>query len=392
MAAGLQPTAFTILDKAGIDTLELIGRSRMRHEEHIPSADELDRMLAASRARHRSLSAECLEYKKPKTSWSASKLKELKKKKLREKDRIESLLTLMRRSGADAFELGSGYYGNVLLGRSKQLGKVAIKVVPHDAGHSSTSALAREAEVLTALQGEPGFPRLHYHGRQDVLGENSDVLVMQLLGQSLDDLCWESEGGTHFSAQLIPRIGRELLRRLRTLHEAGYVHNDLKPSNVLLGARGSADEASRTLHLVDFGISTRAGEVLEEPNAVPLGTPLFASAAAHAGRVTRPVDDIESLCYCLAWLAQGRLPWERGGADAMKTSMLNTGALAGEGMSTATAGSGDAGGGGGVLDSAGVQALWEEVAACNASPERAVDYEACAEALGGDGGPAFDLK
>ena len=45
------------------------------------------------------------------------------------------------------------------------------------------------------------------------------------------------------------------------------------------------------------------------------GTPLFASLAEHQGRPTRPIDDIESLWYSLAFLAHGsELPCAREGA------------------------------------------------------------------------------
>ena len=74
-SASLQPTAFTILDNAGSDCLELIGRSRVRHEGHVPSFDSLERMLSAARTRHRNLGAQCNELEKPATAWCASELK-----------------------------------------------------------------------------------------------------------------------------------------------------------------------------------------------------------------------------------------------------------------------------------------------------------------------------
>ena len=77
-------------------------------------------------------------------------------------------------------------------------------------------------------------------------------------------------------------------------------------------------------HLLDFGMVTcleavpRASEacnlVYEEEARENLaaggGTPLYASLAQLQGRPTTPVDDIESLWYCLAFLEQGQLPWQ----------------------------------------------------------------------------------
>ena len=63
----------------------------------------------------------------------------------------------------------------------------------------------------------------------------------------------------------------------------------MKPSNVLLGAPGSGRE--KDVHLVDFGIAARLAEPRGESR---VGTPLFASAAAHEGLPAYASDDIES--------------------------------------------------------------------------------------------------
>ena len=52
------------------------------------------------------------------------------------------------------------------------------------------------------------------------------------------------------------RHGVEIASGLAHLHAAGVVHRDLKPGNVLLGAKWEAQ-------LADFGLSAR-GKVLEE--------------------------------------------------------------------------------------------------------------------------------
>ena len=181
--------AFTILGRGGGDCLELVGPSRVRHQSHMPSWDSLERMLASARTRHRELSARCVELERQSRAWCCDELRDAKKRRLREKDRIARLVALARRHrrATDACELGSGHYGKVLLGRSARHGRVAIKVMPRGAEDSS---LAREAAALAAVGGEAGFPALLYHGQQTVLGRPSDVIVMELLGPSIEDLCW----------------------------------------------------------------------------------------------------------------------------------------------------------------------------------------------------------
>ena len=71
-------------------------------------------------------------------------------------------------------------------------------------------------------------------------------------------------------------------------------------------------------HLLDFGMASCYNEAIpcvaidegEENLAAGGGTPIYANLAQLEGRPTAPVDDIESLWYCLAYLEQGALPWQ----------------------------------------------------------------------------------
>mmetsp|Transcript_81334 Transcript_81334/g.141808 ORF Transcript_81334/g.141808 Transcript_81334/m.141808 type:complete len:217 (-) Transcript_81334:427-1077(-) len=67
------------------------------------------------------------------------------------------------------------------------------------------------------------------------------------------------------------------------------------------------------VHLVDMGMCTpivRSSSMHFSPSA---GSLLFASRAQHRGSATLPEDDMESLCYCLAYLLTGKLPWSSAG-------------------------------------------------------------------------------
>lgn len=218
-------------------------------------------------------------------------------------------------SAGDALLLGSGRFGKVYLGTSAEHGRVAIKVIPADAPSEEQSKTAREMAVMRAMDGEVGFPRLYWSGRQSVLGEPCDVLVMELLGGTVDQRCFGNNGTDWFcearslSGPTVLRIGRELLRALRKLHAAGFMHNDLKPNNVVFGAEGSGREDH--VYLIDYGSATLPGELRKGAMQYGGGTPLFASIAEHEGRPTRPIDDIESLWYSMAFLAHDReLPWK----------------------------------------------------------------------------------
>jgi serine/threonine protein kinase len=213
---------------------------------------------------------------------------------------------------------GSGHYGSVLLATREQGESVAVKVEPHPSPFTAV-----EATVLGAMDGAPGFPRL-LSRTEAVGGSQLDALVMERLGPSLQDVWEETTASTFLPGPRVLCFGRSILRCLRRLHGAGFVHNDVKPNNCLLGAPGSA--TAQTVHLIDFGLATRAGvPTAADGRSSPRGTPLFASTAAHAGEPTHFVHDLESLTYCLAYLAAGSLPWERKPphrAAALKRRML----------------------------------------------------------------------
>lgn len=220
---------------------------------------------------------------------------------------------LERLKNADV--LGKGQFGTVFRGSSDNLlCEVAIKVMPIGAISShQQSRLALEAAVLRATSGKRGFPMLYHSARQTVFGQPSDVLVMGLLGEPVETALKGDR------KKRVLKIGRDIIECLRSLHAAGFIHNDIKPMNILFGRPGSDREADA--HLLDFGMATcsvsaslcAADDVLEVDNfelAAGGATPLYASLAQLEKRTTSPVDDIESLWYCLAYLEQGALPWQ----------------------------------------------------------------------------------
>ena len=71
-------------------------------------------------------------------------------------------------------------------------------------------------------------------------GRRADAgfLVVELLGRSLDEL-WQTmseskRAPARLSATTLLCVGRGVLRLLRELHDAGFVHNDLKPANIFV--------------------------------------------------------------------------------------------------------------------------------------------------------------
>ena len=85
------------------------------------------------------------------------------------------------------------------------------------------------------------------------------MVVMELLGHSLQSE-WEV-AGLRLPANTLLSVYGSVCHCLGRLHAAGYVHNDLKPGNLLRGAGDAGNAAQRndcsvnsSLSLVDFGL------------------------------------------------------------------------------------------------------------------------------------------
>ena len=289
------------------------------------------------------------------------------------------------RSGIDIDQLmierciGKGTQSEVLLGVLPDIGQVAVKV------GIKKNAIAREAPVLSAMSRFPCFPTVLHHEPDGELAAGG-FLIVDVLGVSLQEL-WQSRSRRKcLDGETLLRLGRGILRPLRQLHEEGFVHNDLKPANLLLGP-GPRAQPTR-LHLIDFGSCTQTeahvranGEVLP-PSRGAIGTLSFASLAADdpsRGRLMRPADDVEGLVFTLAYLARGSLPWQ-GKPDL--AAVWKPGLLAGgsRGCSWAAELIADIPC---ATATAALEALLAELRRCHADGAE-LSYDACLAALGGE--------
>ncbi|MEU9196952.1 serine/threonine-protein kinase [Streptomyces hundungensis] len=198
--------------------------------------------------------------------------------------------------------LGRGGMGVVWRARDEVLGReVAVKEVRAPAALDA----AEEARLYARLEREAWAAARVSHRNvvtvYDVATEDGRPwIVMELVrGLALSDVL-DAEGP--LSPQRTARIGAEVLAALRSAHDAGVLHRDVKPANVLLANDGR-------VVLTDFGIATVAGTQTLTLTGEVVGSPEFLAPERALGRTPGPASDLWSLGVLLYAAVEGDSPF-----------------------------------------------------------------------------------
>ena len=178
--------------------------------------------------------------------------------------------------------LGGGGMGLVYLAHEVMLNRaVAIKVLrPEIATAAAAAAFLREARILASVR-HPNIIAIYRPGE----GEGLQYYVMELVnGPTVED---RLETGAITTSEAV-QLGIDVLDGLETVHRAGIVHRDVKPSNIFLLPR-------RAL-LGDFGIARPPSETprVQRRSIPEEGTPGYMSPEQRAGDPVTALTDIYS--------------------------------------------------------------------------------------------------
>jgi len=139
-------------------------------------------------------------------------------------------------------------------------------------------------------------------------------LVMEhVSARSLQEIL-EERGA--LSPDAVARIGLDVLAALEAAHEAGIVHRDVKPANVLVDRDGGAC-------LTDFGIATATGDSSLTTGGALIGSPSYMAPERANGEPPGPAVDLWSLGATLYAAVEGRPPFDRGEAMATLMSVVS---------------------------------------------------------------------
>jgi len=211
-------------------------------------------------------------------------------------------------------ELGYGGMGVVFLARDTTLDRpVAVKVVhPELAVHSSiTQRFLAEARMIARLR-HPSIVAVHSAGEATGLF----YYVMDYVpGESLRQRL--AREGRLPTAEVV-RIVADLADALHAAGQAGLVHRDVKPENILL------DEATGRAMLADFGIARALADVdgTRTAQGVAVGTPTYMSPEQAAGDAVDARSDLYSLGVVAYEMLAGRPPFRASNAAAVASMHL----------------------------------------------------------------------
>lgn len=212
---------------------------------------------------------------------------------------------------ADTFrverELGSGAMGVVLLATHLALDRqVALKVHRAD-NPADVSRLAREAKALAKVQ----HPNVV--GVYDVRESGGSLFIAMEYIEGESARRWMARTEVPWRARL--DVCLKAARGLHAAHEAGLVHRDFKPENILIGVDG------RVL-VADFGLARTPGAVPIDP-ATPspgvdaqltavgavTGTPAYMSPEQWQGGAVDARSDVFALSVVTYEALFGRRPF-----------------------------------------------------------------------------------
>ncbi|MDG4785457.1 serine/threonine-protein kinase [Micromonospora sp. WMMD1102] len=191
--------------------------------------------------------------------------------------------------------LGAGGMGDVYFGVSPTADRVAVKVIKQHLLADSTirKRFAAEVESLRVVWGS----RVARLEAADPLGDPAWLAVEYVPGSTLSQYVEQREP---LPLPLVAMIGAMLADGLDRVHQAGLLHRDLKPHNIILGRDGPV--------LIDFGLAvlTERGDYLTDPGAI-VGTPHYMSPERIRGERDQAVGpDIYGLAATLVFALTGR--------------------------------------------------------------------------------------
>ncbi|MET8778208.1 serine/threonine-protein kinase [Nocardia sp. NPDC004654] len=201
--------------------------------------------------------------------------------------------------------IGTGAMGVVWRATDVRLRRtVAVKQLLLGPGLSKEQAL--ESKLRAMREGRIAA-RLHHPNAItvfDVAEEDGQPwLVMEYM--NAPSLAAKLSGHRTLSPIEVAKIGAQAAAALAAAHDAGIMHRDVKPANLLVADDG-------TVKITDFGISRAVGDVTVTATGFLAGTPAYLAPEVARGENPEPASDVFALGSTLYAAVEGAPPFGEG--------------------------------------------------------------------------------
>jgi tRNA A-37 threonylcarbamoyl transferase component Bud32 len=200
--------------------------------------------------------------------------------------------------------LGEGGMGRVYKAEHIRMGKaLALKLLREDFAREPAAAerFLAEARAVSRLS-HPHTIAVFDFGEAGPRG--GLYLAMEYVPG--EDLAAVLRAGGPLPESRARELGRQILGSLAEAHEAGVVHRDMKPGNVMLMRTRSGEDFAKVL---DFGIAALRDDTAAGGGDAIVGTPAYLAPEQARGAAVDGRTDLYALGCVLYELVAGRPPF-----------------------------------------------------------------------------------
>lgn len=199
--------------------------------------------------------------------------------------------------------IGKGSFGSVNLVRTRNNNQSLLPpLVVKSSLLSESKSLRKERLILPLLQGCPQIVRcfgdnVSIEGGQPIY----NIFLEYMSGGTIADLiAYLAAHGTCIQAKDVRRYTKSMLLGLHHVHQNGFVHSDIKPSNILVASLTECE-----VKIADFGLAVRAGF----NDGVLRGTAIYMAPELFRWRKYDRSCDVWALGCSVLEMLTGKVRW-----------------------------------------------------------------------------------